>query len=54
MKERFTLAADAFRFAVAAVFVVMTMAFVTIPYALSAHPGDPVATAATAAARHLS
>ncbi len=54
MKERFTLKADVFRFAIAAIFIAMTMAFLTIPYALSAHPGDPIAGVATAAARHLS
>jgi hypothetical protein len=54
MKDRPTLKADVFRFAVAAVFLAMTMAFLTIPYALSAHPGDPSAPVATAAARHLS
>lgn len=53
MKERFSLASDAFRFAIAAVFVVMTTAFLTVPYALSAHPGDP-APVASVAARHLS
>ncbi len=53
MKERFSLKADAFRFAIAAVFVIMTMVFLTVPYALSAHPGE-VAPVATAAARHLS
>lgn len=54
MKERTNFKADAIRFAIAIVFVVMTMTFLTVPYALSAHPGDPVAPVATAAARHLS
>ncbi|MDD5247596.1 MAG: hypothetical protein PHY45_01335 [Rhodocyclaceae bacterium] len=53
MKRQFTLAADAFRFLVAAVFVAMTMAFLVLPYALSAQPGHPVPPVAVGAPRHL-
>lgn len=53
MKERSSFVADMIRFAIAAVFVIMTSAFLTVPYAMSAHPGDP-APVASAAARHLS
>ena len=53
MKKQITLAADAFRFVVAIVFVTMTMAFAILPYALSAHPGDPALPVAAAAPYHL-
>ena len=36
--EKISLAADLFRAAVAFVFVVLSIAFVTVPYALSALP----------------
>ena len=53
MKKQVTLAADAFRFVAAIVFVTMTMAFVILPLALSAHPGDPAPSVAAATPRHL-
>jgi hypothetical protein len=49
-----TLGADVGRFIIGAVFVVMTMAFLMVPYALSSNPGDTAPQLATAAARHLS
>lgn len=52
-KTKETLGADIFRFAVAAVFITMTMAFIMVPYALSFHPGDQVPHAAAAATRHF-
>ncbi len=38
-QEKPTLLADVLRFVVGAFFVVMTMAFITVPYALSSIPG---------------
>lgn len=43
--------ADFARVCAATVFIVASIAFVSIPYALQGHPGEPVATAAD---RHLS
>jgi hypothetical protein len=40
-----TIGEDIVRFAIATVFVTMTMAFLLVPYALSSHPGDPVVAA---------
>ena len=48
------LATDLFRGVVTTVFIVMTMAFVTVPYALSSHPGEPAPSAAVTADRHMS
>ncbi|HEX8961595.1 MAG TPA: hypothetical protein VF801_01220 [Rhodocyclaceae bacterium] len=48
MKNTPSIAADIGRFAIAAIFVVMTMAFLTVPYALSSHPGEAMARTATA------
>lgn len=53
MNTHQTFAADVFRFVIAAVFVTMTMAFLTLPYALSSHPGEPTQVASTTV-RHLS
>jgi hypothetical protein len=38
----------------AALFVVMTLAFLTLPYSLAAHPGEKAPQSAIAANRHLS
>lgn len=54
MSKQSTPAADIFRAAIGVIFVTMTMAFVTLPYALSAHPGDSLPKLATAASHHLS
>lgn len=52
--EEQTVGADVGRFVIGAVFVIMTMAFLMIPYALSSTPGDAAGQMATATARHLS
>lgn len=54
MTTKQTLAADVGRFIIAAVFVIMTMAFLMVPYALSFNPGEVGPALATATARHLS
>jgi hypothetical protein len=41
MKKQPSPAAALWRSVLAAVFVAMSAVFVTVPYALSAHPGDP-------------
>jgi hypothetical protein len=47
-----TLVSDVIRFALAAVFIAMTMAFILVPYALTSHPGEaPQATSASV--RHV-
>lgn len=38
---------------VSLIFVTMTIAFLTIPYALSTHPGDPPQTSTSSTNRHL-
>ncbi len=52
-KTKETIGADIFRFAVAAVFITMTMAFIMVPYALSFHPGEPAPQAAAPTAKHF-
>lgn len=47
-----SLAADVLHFAIAAIFVTATMAFLVLPYALSFHPGDSTPKVAAAAVRH--
>ncbi len=53
-KEQPSLVADAIRFVVGMVFVVMSLAFVTVPYALSSVPGTAGQQVAAASAKHLS
>lgn len=43
MGNRCSIASDVGRFVLAAVFLTMTMAFLTVPYALSFHPGEAMA-----------
>jgi hypothetical protein len=54
MKKQPSLGADLFRAVVGVIFVTMTMAFITVPYALSAHPGDSSVQVATLSATQIS
>lgn len=53
MEAQTSFAASMFRVVVSVLFVTMTIAFLTIPYSLSMHPGDPSSQLASAASRHL-
>lgn len=46
-----TVGEDIVRFAIATVFVTMTMAFLLVPYALSSQPGDSSAQASNGSAQ---
>lgn len=54
MKSQTSFAASLLRAFVGLVFVTMTIVFLTVPYALSRHPGDPSPQLTTAESRHLS
>jgi hypothetical protein len=53
MEAQTSFAASMFRVVISVLFVTMTIAFLTIPYSLSMHPGDPSSQLASAASRHL-
>jgi len=53
MKTQTSMIAGLFRGFISLLVVTMTMAFLTIPYALSGHPGDAAQNPASAESRHL-
>lgn len=48
-----TIAASLFRGFISVFFVIMSIIFLTVPYALSRHPGDPLPAPTTMQGRHL-
>lgn len=48
-----TVAASLFRGFISVFFVIMTIVFLTVPYALSRHPGDPIPSPTSTQSGHL-